>query len=150
MATDIVSQISHKPELRLDIATSKDLREITEVWYKCFPEPGIRQMFPYTASVIQWWDDANGYDMANKPYVKFLVVRDTSIEGEGKIVGYAKWWVPIGERRFNVEERFPKWAEESDGPLCDIFFGQIAKERKELMDNKQYYCKSVAPINRSR
>jgi hypothetical protein len=48
-------------------------------------------MFPYTPSVLQWWNDANGYDMANKPYVKFLVVRDMSKEGNGRIVGYAKW-----------------------------------------------------------
>ena len=80
--------------------------------------------------------------MANKPYVKFSVVKDMSKEGSGRIVGYAKWWVPKEGRNFTVEERFPKWAEESDGALCDVFFGQLAKEREGLMGEKQYYCKS--------
>jgi hypothetical protein len=132
--------MSYNPSFKLDLATPIDLKEITDVWYKCFPEPFIRQMFPHTRSIIQWWEDANGYDMANKPYVKFVVVRDMSSEGEGRIVGYAKWWVPIGDGRFTVDERFPKWAGESDGSLCDLFFGQLAKERKELMGDKQYYC----------
>jgi hypothetical protein len=139
--TEIASPMAHKPNLKLDLATPKDLREITEVWYECFPEPFVRQMFPYTPTVIQWWDDSNGYDMANKPYVKFVVVRDVSQEGSGRIVGYAKWWVPKEDEMFTVEERFSKWSEGSDTILCDIFFGQLAKERKDLMGYKQYYCK---------
>ena len=128
--------------MKLDLATAKDLREITEVWYTCFPEPFIRQMFPYTPAVIQWWVQTNGFDMANKPYIKFLVVRDVSPEGKRKIVGYAKWWVPIEESSFTVEERFPKWSADSDVALCELFFGQLAKERNELMGDKQYYCGS--------
>jgi hypothetical protein len=147
MAIDIQPPISHKPDLKLDLAYPKDLREITEVWYKCFPEPFIRQMFPYTPSVLQWWNDANGYDMANKPYVKFLVVRDMSKEGNGIIVGYAKWWVPKEDGRFTVEERFPKWEEKSDRALCDVWFGQMAKERKRLMGDKPYYCKFCGPYS---
>jgi hypothetical protein len=140
MEAELPPSISHTPEFKLDLATEKDILEITEVWYTCFPEPFIRQMFPYIPSVIQWWNDANSYDMANKPYIKFLVVRDVSTEGKGRIVGYAKWWVPIGEKGFTVEERFPKWGDESDMELCNTFFSQLAKERAELMRDKQYYC----------
>ena len=97
-------------------------------------------MFPYTPSLLSWWDAANGYDMAHKPYVKFVVVRDVSPEGKGRIVGYAKWWVPKEGGMFTVEERFPSWSEESDGELCELFFGRIAKERRELMGDSKYYC----------
>jgi hypothetical protein len=40
--------------------------------------------------------------------------------------------------RFNVNERFLKWAEESDVELCNIFFEQLVKEREELMGDKKY------------
>ena len=83
--------------------------------------------------------------MAKKAYIKFLVVRDGSPEGKRKIVGYAKWWVPIGKSTFPVEERFPKWSANSDVALCDLFFGQFTKEREALMGNNQYYCKSLPP-----
>lgn len=52
--------------------------------------------------------------------------------------------VLIGEERLNVEERFPEWSEEGDRQLLDRFFGTMAKERKDLMGDKQYYCKQYA------
>ncbi|KAN0112425.1 acyl-CoA N-acyltransferase [Hyaloscypha variabilis] len=139
MATEPTPRITHSPSLQLSLATPTDLREITEVWYACFPESFVRQMFPYTPALLAWWDAANGYDMAHKPYVKFVVVRDESKEGKGRIVGYAKWWVPKEDGMFTVEERFPEWSEESDEVLCDLFFNQLAKERKELMSERKYY-----------
>ncbi len=81
--------------------------------------------------------------MANKPSAKYLIVKDHSPEGNGKVVGYAKWFVPVGEERLVPEERFPSWGKESDKALCDVFFGQLRKERKELMGDKQYYCEFV-------
>lgn len=140
MASLREAQITHTPSLKLYIATPTDLPEITSVWYTCFPEPFLRRMFPDTPSLHSWWITANTFDMENKPSAKFLVVKDHSEEGNGKIVGYAKWFIPIGEERLVPEERFPPWSEESDGVLCDIFFGQLGKERKELMGEKQYYC----------
>ncbi|CZR52652.1 uncharacterized protein PAC_02529 [Phialocephala subalpina] len=127
-------QITHTPSLQLHLATPTDLPEITIVWYTCFPEPFIRRMFPDTPSLHSWWHAANSFDMANKPAAKFLIVRDHSKEGKGRIVGYAKWFVPIGDERLKPEDRFPKWSEESDGELCDVFFGQVGEERRELMD----------------
>jgi len=49
--------------------------------------------------VKKWWDDHDQDDMENKPAAKYLIVKDVSQEWNGKVVGYAKWWVPIGESR---------------------------------------------------
>lgn len=116
-------------------------------------------MFPDTPTVRKWWDDHNQDDMENKPAAKYLIVKDVSQKGNGKVVGYAKWWVPIGEsseksgklmgdsefaligeERLKVEERYLVWSE-GDRKLLDKFFGLMAEERKNLMGGKQYYCK---------
>ncbi|KAF8854532.1 hypothetical protein BDZ45DRAFT_40459 [Acephala macrosclerotiorum] len=132
-------QISHTPSLKLHLTTPSEIPEIISVWYTCFPEPFVRRMFPNTHSLHSWWHAANSFDMANKPSAKFLIVKDHSREGKERIVGYAKWFIPVGEERLVPEERFPAWSEESDGVLCDDFIGQLGKERKELMGERQYY-----------
>lgn len=91
--------------------------------------------------MYKWWDDHNGTDL-QKPAAKYLVVKDVSEEGKGIVVGYAKWWVPVGDERLQVEDRFPAWPEEGSEELLNTFFGNMAKERKEFMGDKQYYCKS--------
>lgn len=88
----------------------------------------------------QWWINANLYDMGNKSFFKYLLVRDYSPEGKGKVVGYAKWHVPVGEERLKIEDRFPLWIEEEDVRLCGVFFGGLGEERRALMGNEQYYC----------
>ena len=132
--------ITHEPRLKLELATPADLPAIRAVWYECFPDPILMKMFPNTPSVHKWWDDANSFDMANKASAKYLVVKDHSEEGNGKVVGYAKWSVPVGEERLKPEERFPAWPVEGDWGLLDRFFGNLAKERKEFMSDRQYYC----------
>ncbi len=78
--------------------------------------------------------------MVNNPAAKYLVVKDYSNEGDKKVVGYAKWWIPVGEQRLKPEERFPAWPEEGDHDLSNRFFGNLGKERKEFMGDRQYYC----------
>jgi len=95
----MAAMITHKPKLELFIATTEDAQAITSVWYTVFYIPFILKMFPDTPAVRKWWDDHNQDDIENKPAAKYLIVKDISREGNGKVVGYAKWWVPIGESR---------------------------------------------------
>jgi hypothetical protein len=133
--------ITHKPKLKLDQATTEDVQAITGVWYAAFSYlPFGRKMLPNVPSVCKWWDDHNRNDIENKPATKYLLVKDVSLEGKGKVVGYAKWWVPIGDERYKIEERFPPWPEEGDVDSLEWFFGNIGKGRKEIMGDKQYYC----------
>lgn len=132
--------ISHRPNLKLELATESDIRAISDVWYACFPDPALRKMFPHTPTVQQWWDDANRSDMLHKPEAQYIVVRDVAPEGRDRVVGYAKWFVPVGEQRLVVEERFPPWSVESDRRLCEVMFGFEGAERKRLMRERQYYC----------
>jgi hypothetical protein len=141
MATSPETTLKHKAILQLDFATPADAREISDVWYECFPEPGIRKMFPKTPSVQQWWDDANTSDMLNRSAAKYLKVTDlVANDGKGKIVGYAKWFVPVENQKPELENRFPPWAEESDKDLCSRFFGHLVVERRKLLGERQHYC----------
>ena len=126
MASTTETTLNHKPNLKLDFATPADAREISDVWYECFPDEFIRKMFPHTPSVQQWWDDANTSDILNRPAANYLKVTDLAAnDGKGKIVGYAKWFVPVEGQKPELENRFPLWAEESDKDLCDRFFGHL-------------------------
>jgi hypothetical protein len=133
-------EITHSPVLKIEHATPDDLQAINDIWYTCFPEPLLRKIFPDTPGGQKWWRDANLSDMEKKPAANYLLVRDYSVEGGGKVAGYAKWFVPVGNERLVVEERFPPWHEESNKELCNVFFGTIGEERKKLMGDEQYYC----------
>lgn len=142
------STLSHKPDLQLAPATLDDIREISDVWYTCFPDPFVRKMFPLKPSVQQWWDDANSSDMQHKPSAQYLKVTDLAADdGKGKLVGYAKWFVPVGNEQPELENRFPPWAEESDQNLCDRFFGHLVTERRKHMGDRQHYCEFSPPVH---
>ena len=80
-------------------------------------------------------------DLAHKPSARYVVVKDMSGKGNGKMVGYAKWNVPIGDERLDVDNRYPAWVEDGDKDLLDTFFGALARERKKYMGDREYYCK---------
>jgi hypothetical protein len=133
--------IAHKPEFKLVQATTEDVQAITSVWYTAFSYfPFTRKCFPNVPSVRKWWNEHNRNDIENKPPTKYLIVKDVSPEGKRMVVGYTKWWVPIGDVRYKVEERFPAWPKEGDADSLEWFFGNIGKGRKEIMADKQYYC----------
>ena len=133
--------LNHTPNLKLDFATPDDAREISDIWYECFPDEFIRKMFPRTPAVQQWWDDANTSDMLSRPSAKYLKVTDLATnEGKGKIVGYAKWFVPVENQKPELENRFPPWPRESDKDLADRFFGHLVKERRKYLEERQHYC----------
>jgi hypothetical protein len=138
--SSLPQKLSYAPLLKLHLATTSDLPSIVDAWYAIFTEPFVRAMFPDTPNVRKWWYDHELYDMENKKETKHLIVKDHSLEGKERVVGYAKWLVPIGNERLMPEERFPPWAEDCDKFLCDSLFGQGGKERKKMMGDKQYYC----------
>lgn len=147
MATIPKTPHSHEPNLEIDFANPADAREISDVWYECFPDPFIRKMFPQIPSVQQWWDDANIFDMINRPAAKYLKVTDLAAnDGKGKIVGYAKWFVPVEGQRPELENRFPPWAEGSGKDLCSRFFGHLVLERRKLLGDRQHYCELSLPL----
>jgi hypothetical protein len=99
--------IAHKPELKLFQATTEDVQAITSVWYSAFFYLlWVCKCFPDVPSVRKWWDDHNRNDIENKPATKYLVVKDISPEGRGKVVGYAKWWVPSVTRGTRLRSGF--------------------------------------------
>lgn len=53
MTKKTIPMVFHRPELKAEMVTEKDLSEVTEVWHTYFTEPFVRQMFPYTPSLIQ-------------------------------------------------------------------------------------------------
>ncbi|TVY12718.1 hypothetical protein LARI1_G009220 [Lachnellula arida] len=128
MAT--VTPLPHTPKLSLAKATLADMPEITALWYTCFSSPLFDKLFPPTPAVHAWWNAANADDLLNKPSQVYLKVSDVSAEGQGRIVGYAKWGFWEGGEERMLEDRMPAWAEESDGGLCDGFFGALADERR--------------------
>ncbi|KAG0646333.1 hypothetical protein D0Z07_8090 [Hyphodiscus hymeniophilus] len=135
-----MTSFSHEPELKLDFATPNDARDISDIWYECFPEKFLKKMFPQIPAVQQWWDDANTFDMLNRPAAKYLKVTDLAAnDGKGKIVGYAKWFVPVDGQKPDFESRFPPWAQDSNKELCERFFGHLMLERRKSLEERQHY-----------
>jgi hypothetical protein len=61
------------------------------------------------------------------------------------VAGYAKWFVPVGDEKLKIKERFAEWHEQQDKGLCEKFFWGIGKERVKLMGDEQYYCEFSLP-----
>ncbi|KGO76730.1 Acyl-CoA N-acyltransferase [Penicillium italicum] len=126
--------------LVLEPATVQDLPAITELWFTVFNDPGMRQLFPDTPGVRDWFTAANRTDMLTKPYQKYLKVIDPNTkdaQGQARIVAYAKWDLAMPDER---GARFPPWHGDMPGQGCDAFFEGLEKERKRVMgDRKHYY-----------
>lgn len=120
--------------LRIEPVTLDDVPQITRLWYDIFSMPEMRRLFPDTPGLRQWWDDANRYDLLNKPGQKYL----KAVDENGKMAGYAKWDFALEQRG----DRFPPWHAESDREACDAFFGGLEKERLRLVGGKKHYCMS--------
>jgi hypothetical protein len=130
-----------KTTFQCDLATINDIPELSLIWYNTFTEDFARRLFPWTAAVQQWWDDANRHDLLHNPSTRYVVVRDLAVNDQKwKIIGYIKWVVPVKEDDFQSPPRFPPWAEDSDKSLCDLYFGATAKERWKHIGKNQDYC----------
>ena len=120
--------------LRIEPVTLDEVPQIARLWYDIFSMPEMRRLFPDTPGLRQWWDDANRYDLLNKPGQKYL----KAVDENGKMAGYAKWDFALEQRG----DRFPPWHAESDREACDAFFGGLEKERLRLVGGKKHYCMS--------
>lgn len=136
--------LKHTPNLVLSEATPGDIPQISTVFFRCFDNTALVQMFPPVPSVQNWWDDANMHDLLYRDSDRYVVVKDMA--ADGKIVAYAKWQIATGDNDSNEEffPRFPPWPAESDNQLCTTFFDHISKDRVQYFSKRglrQHYCK---------
>lgn len=126
--------------LRIEIATLDDVPTLTEIWFAAFTDPGIRCLWPDTAGVRKWWDDANRNDMLNKPFQRYIKVVDPeSTDGDGRmrIAAFAKWDTAMPEER---GRRYPPWHDDMPAQVCDAFFDGEENERRRVMGDRKHYC----------
>ena len=81
------------------------------------------------------------------PSARFIKVSDGD-----KIIAYAKWIVPAGPDERPTASRsssnssdpnaLPAWPDDASKGLCDSFFGELVKKRKEVMGERPHYCRS--------
>lgn len=133
--------LHQNPNFICEIATIDDIPRLSEIWYKAFSKGFPQRLFPKTAAVQLWWDNANRSDFLHNPSIKYIIVRDIAAEaGKGKIVGYIKWAVPVKGVDFIPHPRFPPWPAEADKILCDQYFGALERERWKHIKKNRDYC----------
>ncbi|PYI34291.1 acyl-CoA N-acyltransferase [Aspergillus indologenus CBS 114.80] len=139
--------------LQLHPVTEPDLPALTHIFYAGFTTPTDRQMFPDTPGLRAWWAAANRHDLGQKPGVRFLKVVDPGLRSgnsdspapdadvngsggdDGRVIAYGKWDLDPGHRG----ARFPAWHADSDGALCERFFGGCEAIREEVMRGRGHY-----------
>ncbi|KAI8299840.1 hypothetical protein K4K59_001933 [Colletotrichum sp. SAR11_240] len=134
--------------LRLEPATVEDVPALTEIWFAAFTDPELRRLWPDTPGVRKWWDDANHHDILNKPFQRYMKVIDPEnldANGRPRIAAYAKWDLSMPEDR---GRRYPPWADDMPGEVCDVFFQREENERRRVMGNETHYyaSKDGAPL----
>ncbi|KAJ5620606.1 acetyltransferase [Penicillium lagena] len=131
--------------LILQPMTLEDNAALTELWFAAFSDPEMRQVFPDTPGVRKWLEDANGHDMLNKPFQRYVKVVDTTAtddQGRLRIAAYAKWDLAMPHER---GRRYPPWHEDMPADVCDRFFLKEEKNRMRVMgDQKHFYLDTVA------
>ncbi|KAG7047825.1 acetyltransferase [Colletotrichum scovillei] len=143
--------------LRLEEATLDDVPALTETWFAAFAgDEVISRLWPDTPGVRAWWGEANGGDMAAKPFQRFVKVVDVSgvatvtgteaAEGtdEGgekggrpRIAAWAKWDTSVPAER---GRRYSPWAGDMPSEVCDLFFAREEAERGRVMGDERHYC----------
>ena len=132
--------------LKLRPATLEDMATFTDIYMVSFKDAIALQAFPRNSpSVHAWWTTTNQEDFAN-PSARFLkVVDEDSTNGE-KIVGWAKWDVPVVNTEGKTEvggdkpDALPNWPEGADKDLCNEFFGALAGNREKFLEGRGHYC----------
>ncbi|PYH82554.1 hypothetical protein BO82DRAFT_391645 [Aspergillus uvarum CBS 121591] len=145
--------------LQIHPVTEPDLPALTHIFYAGFTTPTDRQMFPDTPGLRAWWAAANRQDLRQKPGVRFWKVVDpgfcpaaaapdahgsvgdaaaaaaAAAAADESVIAYGKWDLDPGHRG----ARFPEWHVDSDGSLCERFFGGCEVIRKEVMGERGHY-----------
>lgn len=122
-------------------ATIDDIPDLSSIFLNTFTGGVATKLFPPTAAVRQWWDDANTHDLLHNPSSQYIVVRDLAAnDGKGKVIGYIKWVVPVHGVGFKPPPRFPSWPDKSDKTFCDEYFGALEREKwKHIKQNQDYW-----------
>ncbi|OZJ04495.1 hypothetical protein BZG36_02668 [Bifiguratus adelaidae] len=121
-------------------ATVEDIPDITQVYLQAFGKETLSiRMFPHTPGVRKWWEEANTDELLHNPHARFLKVVDADAEGgKEKIVGYAKYVVPVDGKMKIEDVSAITWPEDSDADLCNLFFGQLDNNKKKIMGDRTY------------
>ncbi|KAK1728201.1 acetyltransferase [Colletotrichum acutatum] len=127
--------------LKLEEATLDDIPALTETWFAAFADDEvIRRLWPDTPGVRAWWDEANGGDMAAKPFQRFVKVVDVMGKAGGgsrpRIAAWAKWDTSMPAER---GRRYPPWAGDMPSEVCDLFFAREEGERARVMGDERHY-----------
>ena len=142
-----MGSVPRKPELVLSPMTREEIPTITDVYFPAFKVyPIIDRALPNTPGVTKWWEATNSHEF-EQPNCRFMKVVDLSAEGssdagegrgKGKFVGYAEWFLPL-EQQGAQEETF-SFHEDTDIPIAEWLFGNMAVQQKKIMGDRPYYC----------
>ena len=127
---------SNKLDLYLYPAVLADTTIFTDVYFTSFQDLISLNCFPRTPSVRKWFDDMNAEAFLKDTSARFIKV----LQGK-KIVAFAKWIVPIKFGKGGDDpDVMPSWPEDANAELCEEFFGELAKMRRQLMGYRPHYC----------
>ena len=127
-------------------AGPSDMPELTSIYLSAIQDTIACTCFPRASPhVREWWTSSNIDDMRNQPSARFLKVHDGP-----RTIAYAKWNVPIirGDETIlggDHPDQMPSWPQDADVELCDDFFGELAKQRQTIMENRPHYCTPKCP-----
>ncbi|OGM46665.1 hypothetical protein ABOM_004698 [Aspergillus bombycis] len=119
--------MANQSTLRVSEVRPDDIPKITDVWYSAFSTPHNLELFPDTPAVRTWWNETIYYDLANRPYQKYIKVVDAAHPSD--IVAYGKWDLQPDE----CGERYPPWHPESNAELCTQLFGGIENQHLDML-----------------
>ncbi|MCJ1303631.1 hypothetical protein MMC08_006441 [Hypocenomyce scalaris] len=138
--------------LTVSPATAADIPALSDIYMLAFQDPIMLACFPRTPSIRRWWDSHNTEAFMGDPSARFIKVSDGD-----KIIAYAKWIVPAGPDERPTASRsssnssdpnaLPAWPDDASKGLCDSFFGELVKKRKEVMGERpHYYLETLATL----
>ncbi|KAH6665359.1 acyl-CoA N-acyltransferase [Plectosphaerella plurivora] len=130
---------------RLEHTSVEDVPALTELWYAAFTAPYIRELWPDTPGVRQWWNDTHRHDFLTKPFQRYVKIIDTETlddQGKPRLVAWAKWDLAMPDER---GERYPAWHEDQAAEKVDAVMGTLEKNRRRVMGaQKHYYLDTLA------
>ncbi|KAJ5654752.1 acetyltransferase [Penicillium lividum] len=125
--------------LKLDLVTLEDSSALIDIWFAAFSDPGSRRLFPHTAGVRSWLEDAIHRDLG-RSFQRYLKVIDTGskdADGKSRIAAYAKWDLATPEER---GPRYPPWHSDMPRELCEAFVTRGESNRKRVMGDQKHIC----------
>ena len=129
----------------LEPATADDVPAMTELWFAAFTQPSIKQLFPDTPGMHEWWSGWHRSNFTSRPSARYLRVVDTASKdanGKPRLIAFGVWDLAMPDDR---GRRFPEWHRDSDKQGCDALVDGLEAERKRVMGGRKHYC-TLAPF----